>query len=451
MQLFFSSGQVAEDLGVSQDYVRRLCQAGVVRAELTQGGQFRIPQAERERLLKEGPPRLPRPLPGDKGRPTASRAGAPPLGLLAQPSDDLIEKAEEVARRAYEVQALRLQRRIDAEADRIRRREARIEQEQREQEETIQARLAAQQAEKERAGWLQGWEEYALRNLPYNATAQVRLDVHQQVRERLSDLDPLPTAATVQRVIQAIVDEAMRVARCRQESHDIIQKLMSDLPSDLRYGADFELERNTAVNLMGEALDRLPVDAGVEQKQATARLALEPVMVCYRHQLACQALLQGLYGMIPRANQAEKQEAWKALGAALQQVPVGASQTKLEAVRAKVVSEALERVEQRLSDERRQAEERARQREEARRRSEAEFRVTMAISHVDEVLKELEREGEVEFGGWHDRWETGKKMRETVSPLLVEELVKEPEVSTEQVQKRVGALVRKSLSAVVPD
>jgi len=37
-----------------------------------------------------------------------------------------------------------------------------------------------------------------------------------------------------------------------------------------------------------------------------------------------------------------------------------------------------------------------------------------------------------------------------VGPLLVEELVKQPGMSTEQVRKRIGALVRKNLDVVVP-
>ncbi len=170
MDMYFSSGQVAEDLDTSQETIRRHCQTGGIKAELTQGGQYRIPQSERDRLLRDGLPAMPRPLPGDKGRPTVARNGTPPPGLLAQPSDSLVESAEGVAKLAYEVKTLRLQRRRDAEVDHIRKRESRIEQEQREQVEALQARQDALAAERRRAEWLKRWEEHALRSLPYTAT-----------------------------------------------------------------------------------------------------------------------------------------------------------------------------------------------------------------------------------------------------------------------------------------
>jgi len=451
MDLFYSTGQVAEAVGTTQENVRRLCQSGAIRAELTPGGQYRVPQEEYERLLREGLPTVPRPLPGDKGRPSVARSGTPPPGLLAEPSETLVQSAEEVAQLAYRAKSLRLQRRIDTEADYSRKREARIEQERRDEEEAIHARQAALNAQRDRAQWLQRWEEQALRSLPYNATPQTRLEVHQQVRARLSGLDPLPTATTVQSLIRAIIDEAMRVAKCREESHDIIERLMMDLPYDLKYSKEFALERDAALTLMGEALERLPVDASVERKQATARLALEPVMVCYRHQLARQALLNGLYGMIPRANQAEKQGAWKALAAALQQVPVGANQTTLEGERDRVVAGVMEKVENREEDERRRATEEERRREEASRRSAAEYKAASVISQVDVVLQELEGQGVLEFDGLADQVDVTRRMREKVSPLLVEQLLKQPELSTDQVKKRIAVLVGKNLSAVVPD
>lgn len=108
-------------------------------------------------------------------------------------------------------------------------------------------------------------------------------------------------------------------------------------------------------------------------------------------------------------------------------------------------------VEQRLESERRQAEEKERQREAARIRPEAESTVGMAISHVDEVLRELEQAGEVAFDGFHNRWEMGGRMREKVGPMLEEELLRGPDLTREAVRKRIGALMRENLDAVAPD
>ncbi len=306
-------------------------------------------------------------------------------------------------------------------------------------------------AERARAAWLQRWEEYALRSLPYNATPQVRLDVHQQLRAQLSGLNPLPTDTTVQGLLQAIIDRAMRIAKYRQQSLDIIDRLMRSLPYDIQHGREFAVEKGAALTLMTEAVDLLPVDSGEELKGAAARLAVEPVLKRYQQYRACQSLLQGLYGMMPRANQAEKEAAWRSLAAALEKLPVGTAQTRLQEERDKVVAGAMALVEKREESERRRAAEEEKKMEAASKRSAAESTVRMAISHVDQVLKELEREGEVEFDGFNDRWDTWRKMKELVGPLLVEELMKQPEMSREAVRKRIGVLVRKSLPSVVPE
>src|SRR4051812_848799 len=66
--LYLSSGKAALALGVSPDSVRRLCASGAIQAELTQGGQWRVPAEEVERLKAEGMPPVPRPLPGQSKR-----------------------------------------------------------------------------------------------------------------------------------------------------------------------------------------------------------------------------------------------------------------------------------------------------------------------------------------------------------------------------------------------
>ena len=241
------------------------------------------------------------------------------------------------------------------------------------------------------------------------------------------------------------------MAKCRQQSLDIVDRLMRGLPYCIQDGSAFAVERGAALTLMTKAVGHLPVDADEKLKEAAARLAVEPILKRYQQYQACQALLQGLYGMMPRANQAEKESAWRSLAAALEKLPVGTTQTKLEEERDKVLASVVEGVEKREESERHQAEEKERQTEAARRRSEAESTVRMAISHVDDVLKDLEREGEVEFDGFSDQWDTGRRMREKVSPLLAEELMKQPDMTREAVRKRIGKLVRQNLAAVVPD
>src|SRR5260370_24752781 len=78
---YYSTGQAARALDITQDRIRQLCEAGAVTAEITPGGQWRVPKAEIDRLKRDGLPPVPRPLPGASVRRPKS-----PNGLLAPPS-----------------------------------------------------------------------------------------------------------------------------------------------------------------------------------------------------------------------------------------------------------------------------------------------------------------------------------------------------------------------------
>src|SRR5215471_5110480 len=95
--LYYSTGHAARELGVTQARVRDLCRNGAIPAETTDGGQFRIAREVLERLKRDGVPAMPKPMPNGGQLtviPPPSRRGHP--ALLAAPSDDVIESAEEV-------------------------------------------------------------------------------------------------------------------------------------------------------------------------------------------------------------------------------------------------------------------------------------------------------------------------------------------------------------------
>lgn len=64
-RFYYSTGKAAQELAASQDTIRALCNSGAVRAVPTNGGQWRVPAREVERLKREGLPPVPRRMPGD--------------------------------------------------------------------------------------------------------------------------------------------------------------------------------------------------------------------------------------------------------------------------------------------------------------------------------------------------------------------------------------------------
>ena len=62
-RLFYSTGQVARQLGTTPAAIRLLCENRLIAAETSPGGQWRVPASEVERLKRDGLPAIPRPLP----------------------------------------------------------------------------------------------------------------------------------------------------------------------------------------------------------------------------------------------------------------------------------------------------------------------------------------------------------------------------------------------------
>ena len=109
-QLFYSTGQAATELKVTQAQIRALCESGAIETQVTPGGQWRLPKAEVDRLKADGIPPVPRPLPGADRRLSSASGNNGHPALYAAPSDQVIDAAEEVVVLENEVKALGLRR-----------------------------------------------------------------------------------------------------------------------------------------------------------------------------------------------------------------------------------------------------------------------------------------------------------------------------------------------------
>src|ERR1017187_9837739 len=96
--LFYSTGQVARQLGTTLATIRILCENRVLAAETTPGGHWRAPPSEVEPLQRKRLPPVPRTLPTESTPPpsngTDGRHGHPEL--VAEPSDEVMSAADQV-------------------------------------------------------------------------------------------------------------------------------------------------------------------------------------------------------------------------------------------------------------------------------------------------------------------------------------------------------------------
>jgi len=187
-RLFYSTGQVAQQLGVTLATVRTLCANGVIAAETSPGGHLRVPAAEMERLLREGVPPIPRPLPTESARTgtngTTGAHGHPEFP--GDPTDEVALAADEVAITRSTLEKRKIEREIEENEDWFRERQRR----QAAAEAAERQKAEAKQAEQRRLKWIQDWTQYAINSLPYNARRAAEMEVHAAVQELLSALDP---------------------------------------------------------------------------------------------------------------------------------------------------------------------------------------------------------------------------------------------------------------------
>src|SRR5262249_32904440 len=96
---FFRTGQAAKRLGISSYRLRQLCEAGVIDAELTDGGQWLVPASAVDKLSSDGVPPTPKTIDTaaisilDNGTRRLAKQNRNPL--LAKPSEDAVDAAED--------------------------------------------------------------------------------------------------------------------------------------------------------------------------------------------------------------------------------------------------------------------------------------------------------------------------------------------------------------------
>ena len=470
----YRSGQAAKVLGVSAHALRRLAEAGLVDAEYT-GSQWRFPVEEIERLQREGLPPLPAidddsRSPGGKS-PRDNRAETE--GLLAPPSAELIADAEDLERQKLKLQKLGVRRQIEEEMDFFRGRDQEEEdrqdqrrtrlQEQRHRQRRQQAQLLDQQR---RQQWQSRWIEYALRSLPYDAPEETKLQVHQQVIETLAKLNPGESRRVIEQLVDAATEKGLRPWRRQQE----IQKVIEDaLPYEIKYSD----EKPRALRAAAEAISKLRPEATREELELAAKEAIEPfvikhqrMMAAREHQTQCDWMVCHVVIGFRHETSEVLNLAKQAVSKALRQLPVGCSKKVMERARDQALvpikkaiakreeaAEALRKKQQEEARRKREAEEAKlkKQQEETQRKREAEEAVRRAesrllwkLGHVDDYLQELEK-SRIEFEDIFDRLRVARKLQEKIKPTLVKELVSKPDLTDEQLHKRIEQLVDEHL------
>ncbi len=447
---FYRSGQAAKQLGVSSYHIRRLCEVGEITAEITAGQQWRIPASEIARLRREGIPDVP--VESEDGEDDPTRTSyretdpdEPPEGLLAAPSEELIEAAEEVKI----VESRLKKRRIEKDAEEVEdwfrdrnRRQAALEAAERQKAE-------AAQAEQRRRKWLDSWIQYALNLRPWDAPRETELEIHQAVQTVLASVPPDQSRHTTQRLVEAAVEKVLRPWKRKKEIRSAIESSLNRLPWDLNHRSEWAALKQRALEAAAAAIGKLPADATSSEMEEVASLAVRPMAKEYAHWQNCENLARWI--TLPGGTVEEDQQARQAVSEALARLPVGTSQKELEKTKEATLEPFRAAIQRRKADAQEREDKARRASEKARQRADVERRVDGRLSsHLGDYLREL-GEDEIEFEDAADRWKMETGLKKRIRPLLLSEVLEDPEMSDQDIDELIEELVEEHVEEFLDD
>jgi excisionase family DNA binding protein len=420
--LFYSTGQVARQLGTTLAAIRILCDNRVISAQTTPGGHWRVPASEVDRLKRDGLPPIPRPLPIESAPPardgTAGRHGHPEF--LAEPSDEVMSAADQVAITRSMLEKRKIDRELEENEDWFRDRQRR----EVSAEAAERQRAEVKQAEQRRLLWVQQWTQYALNSLPYGARREVEMEVHTTVQEALSVLQPSQPEAITRRLVDAAVHRALGPWTRKQEIERALKAGMNSLPWDVQLGSEYAPLKHRAWDAAVAAIRNVREEASYREMETAAVEAVQPMIREYEHQQACQRIVGRVY--IYDATREEEEAAKEAVRKALAELPIGAAPRQLE----KAEETALAPYKAAVATRKEKA------RLESERRAQRRALAWKADLQLDHIARHLEAEYDFD-GGYAEMRREADRLRPLIREALIDELVENPGMSADEIRESI--------------
>ncbi len=423
-RLFYSTGQVARQLGITLAAVRTLCENQVIIAETTPGGQWRVPASEVERLKREGLPPIPRPLPIESALPTnGTTAGLERRSELpVKPSAEVLSAEDEVAITRSRLETRRIEREIEENEDWFRGRQLQQAAEEAAERQRNEVQLAAERSRQ----WAEKWMQYALDSISYDARGEVEIEVHEEVDVALSKLQGCEPEAITRPIVDAAVRRALGPWRRKQEIANAVRSGMNKLPWEVRYRSEHASLKQRAWDAVIEAVGRLREEASSQEIETATALAVQPMTREYEHQQRCERIVSRVYAF--DATSVEQEAAKDSVRKALTALPIGAGAKELERAEEAALVPYKAAIAQRKEQARRESE-----RQDQRRA--AERKVDLQLGHIERYLTK-----EYEFGGGYLALRCeAERLRPLIRKAIIENFLRNPRMTDEDIRKCIEA------------
>ena len=422
----YTPGQVARMLGsgVSSHRIRRLCESGVLAAELTDGNRWQIPASEVERLQewvkREGD--LP-PIPRAEIQ-TSSRRRSNVAAEDEEDSEDPDEKPEPCATASPAVQS---------EADslsiaekRLKRR--RVELETEEVEDGFRARegqrLAAEEQQKRaeaqeqrrqaRKRWVDTWARWGMSLVNSDVPAECRLEAHEEIQRTLNDLRSDQPEEIVRDLIRAAVSKTLAPYQRRQQLFGAMKQAVDLAGSSLPWGSSDEYRaraRQAATDAVVETSKRMGDLATPLDFSLAANAAVQPIAAAVLRQkrlgeLEVQKtqLIDGFWPGFLDATERDREDGARAIREAFSSISdAETTRDSLQKIRDKALAPYKARI--------------AARKEKEAARIQTESTVDRCLYHVDAYLRD-----NYEFDALSDRWQAEREFKAELRPAILKRL-----------------------------
>ncbi|MGA2185132.1 MAG: hypothetical protein ABSH47_19105 [Bryobacteraceae bacterium] len=337
-------GQAAAQLEITAHHLRELCKSGLVEAEQSPGGQWRIPLTSIQRLQSEGVPPIPTYIEDgddieDGDEPDSPVQAKANNRLLAPPSPELIgavedAEIEEAAVRKEEAVVRKKENtvrrlRLEFEEQQARDRLAARAQEERQRAAAEQAAARQREDIALHRAWVEQWAECALRQIPRDVPGPLRLELHSAIVSRLAALPRTQSNTLTQRLVDAEVDGVLAPWTHQRGIDTAVEAVCSRLPFDIQYGPHNTAWKIRVMQAARKEIEKLGNVPGW-QMEAAGSGAAKPIIAEFEQEQLCAKLAGTLPAGLTRE---EQEEARERVQEALARLPVHTSARRLEQAR----------------------------------------------------------------------------------------------------------------------
>ncbi len=414
---YYRSGQAAKVWDISSHLVRRLCEAGLIKAERTDGGQWKIPHSEVQRIRREGVPEIPSSVAEDDCKVEVEDESVPENNLPAPHHNRVVTHATEFVSAESGVRQEKIEGDPGAMQTRFREcQTGEFEARSRESEASL-GRAAQIPAERERIAWLDSWLAKALRSLPLEAPPEIRLAVREAVSDAIENLGPQHSWLVIELLVNAAVAKALRPWNQERETAKAIETACNSLPWGARNSFSPTVWQARAQEVAAAAIRRLPADSDFFEKTRVSSAAVTQITSEFEDDDLRKRILQAAY-LINIAS-GEWESAREAIRKKLESLPRGTSLTAMENAREQALAPFRESQKRNL-------------------------RVELALVHIRRYIDQLRLEEEVEFDSDGDVSNFVKSLERRLRPVLIQELI-EDDLSDEELSELVEELADEAL------